>query len=205
VITYLRQALDAGLLHCDTRPSQLREILKTQYERWWNIDISHFHSKEHFLRYAGRYVRRPPIAQRRITQITPQAVEFLTKDLKLGQVVTTRYCMPDFVSLLGEHIPDRYRHTIRYFGLLAPRTKACSNSTLFLLLKQKQPPRLQRLSWRNSLRKYFGVDPLMDSLNQPMHWFRRLEPRKDRVVDGEDTRTMRIRGSISTGSGGIHG
>ena len=65
VITYLRQATEARVLKADLSSEQLRVLLKTQYERWWNIDIGHFYSKTHFLRYAGRYVRRPPIAQRR--------------------------------------------------------------------------------------------------------------------------------------------
>jgi hypothetical protein len=37
--------------------------------RRWSIKIQPFKSKEHFLEYAGRYVRRPPIAQRRIKYI----------------------------------------------------------------------------------------------------------------------------------------
>jgi hypothetical protein len=47
---------------------------------------------------------------------------------------------------------------------------------LFLLLGQKKRPRPLRLSWRNSLRKYFGFDPLIDSRNQTMRWVRQLKP-----------------------------
>jgi hypothetical protein len=32
------------------------------------------------------------------------------------------------------------------------------------------------MSWRTSLRKYFGVDPLIDSHGQTMHWVRRQRP-----------------------------
>jgi len=63
VITYLRAALQARSLKMDMSPLALRSLLVTQYERWWNIDIDHFKSKAQFLRYAGRYVRRPPIAR----------------------------------------------------------------------------------------------------------------------------------------------
>ena len=70
VITYLRAALEAEVLTSDLSYRKLRTRLKKQYERWWSIDIDHFASKEHFLRYAGRYVRRPPIAQYRFLQIT---------------------------------------------------------------------------------------------------------------------------------------
>ena len=37
--------------------------------------------------------------------------------------VSAEYSPADFVALLGEHVPDRYRHAVRYFGLLAPRSK----------------------------------------------------------------------------------
>lgn len=178
VITYLRQALATGTFNCDPPAWRLRSILKTQYERWWNIDVSRFQSKSHFLQYAGRYVRRPPIAQRRITGITNQEVEFWTKDLRQERTVHTQYPIADFLALLAEHVQDRYRHAIRYFGLLAPRAKSRTHPSLFLLLKQEQRPHPRRLSWRNSLRKYFGIDPLLDRCGQVMHWARRLEPGK---------------------------
>ena len=62
VITYLREALRRGLLQSDSTPQAMRDTLTCQYERWWNVDVQPCASKEHFLRYAGRYVRRPPLA-----------------------------------------------------------------------------------------------------------------------------------------------
>jgi hypothetical protein len=181
VITYLREALAAGVLQSHLPPPQLSAILTKQYERWWNIDISRFQSKAHFLRYAGRYVRRLPMAQRRFTRITDREVEFWTKDLKQKRVVETRHSVANFLALLAEHVLDRYRHAIRYFGLLAPRTKHRTSPALFLLLKQVQRPRPQRLSWRGSLRKYFGIDPLIDRHGQPMHWVRRMNPTRSAI------------------------
>jgi hypothetical protein len=60
VITYLRQALKAKVLKSVLTRAQLTAVFRDQYERWWNINIARFQSKEHFLRYVGRYVRRPP-------------------------------------------------------------------------------------------------------------------------------------------------
>lgn len=70
--------------------------------------IDQFKSKAQFLRYAGRYVRRPPIAQRRFTRITDTEVQFWTKDLREKRKVITRYSMEDFVATLADHVPDRY-------------------------------------------------------------------------------------------------
>ncbi len=176
VTTYLRGALKAKLLTSDLGAQELRAVLTTQYERWWNIFVDRFQSKWHFLRYAGRYIRRPPIAQRRFLEITDREVEFWTKDRKQKRWVRTRYSIQDFVATLAEHVPDRYRHAVRYFGLLAPRSKGQTSAALFALLGQEKRPRPQRLSWRNSLRKHFGVDPLADSRGQSMHLVGRLKP-----------------------------
>lgn len=176
VISYLREALKAQVLTTDLRAEELKAILKTQYERWWNIDIDRFKSKWQFLRYAGRYIRRPPIAQHRFVEITDRDVRFWRKDLKQKRRVLTAYSIEEFVTILAEHVPDHYQHAIRYFGLLAPRAKGRTSAALFALLGQEKRRPPQRWSWANSLRKHFGVDPLVDSSGQSMHWVGRLNP-----------------------------
>lgn len=176
LVTYLRQAFKANVLASDLDLVALKRVFTTQYERWWSTRVDHFKSKEHFLRYAGRYVRRPPIAQRRFLKITDEEVLFWTKDLREKRIVETRYTSAEFVSLLAEHVPERYQHAMRYFGLLAPRAKARTSAAIFLLLGQKRRPRPRRWSWAFSLRAHFGVDPLRDSSGRSMHWIGRLEP-----------------------------
>jgi len=58
--------------------------------------------------------------QHRFTKITDREVEFLTEDLKEKRGVTTHYLIEEFVDALAAHVPDRYRHAMRRFGLLAP-------------------------------------------------------------------------------------
>ena len=48
-------------------------------------------------------------------------------------------------------------------SLTAPRAKAQTDAAVFALLGQKKRARPQRLGWWNSLRKFFGVDLLIDS------------------------------------------
>jgi hypothetical protein len=176
VITYLRLALKKGSLVSEANTEELRVMLEVQYERWWNVYVDPIRSKWHFLRYVARYVRRPPIAQHRFTKVTDREVEFLTKDLKEKRVVTTHYLVEEFVDALAAHVPDRYRHAVRRFGLSAPRTQCVTSALLCALLGQRKRPRPQRLSWRNSMQKYFGIDPLVDRRGQPMQWVRRLKP-----------------------------
>ena len=84
VITLLREAARAGVLDTDMTRRALRQLLTTQYERWWNTNIQRFRSKKQFLGYAGRYARRPPIAQHRFRKIDGQEIRFVTKDRSTG-------------------------------------------------------------------------------------------------------------------------
>jgi hypothetical protein len=102
--------------------------------------------------------RHPPIAQHRITKVTDREVEFWKKDLKLKQRIKLRLSVEEFVDILADHVPDHYRHAIRYFGLWAPGSKTRTSVAIFGLLKQRQRSRPRRLSWRRSVQKYFGRD-----------------------------------------------
>ena len=88
----------------------------------------------------------------------------------------TQYSIEEFVATLAEHVPDRYRHAIRYFGLLAPGSKSRTSAALFALLRQEKRPRPRRLSWAASVWKDFRVNPLVDGRGQSMHWVGRLKP-----------------------------
>jgi hypothetical protein len=176
VVTYLWEALQTNVLRSHGTPEELKTVLKMQYKREWNIFIGRSMSKAQFLRYGGRYIRRPPIAQHRLEKITDREVQYLAKDTKEKRMVRIRYSNEEFVATLAEHVPDRYRHAMRYFELLAPRSKRRTSAALFALLRQKKHPRPARLSWAESLRRDFGVDPLIDKGGQPMHWVGRLNP-----------------------------
>ena len=175
VLTFLREALKANILRSKMRPHDLQNLLSEQY-RWWSVRVDRFTSKEHFLRYAGRYVRRPPIAQYHIQEITDNEVQFRRKVKIDGmkQWTTIRCSLQDFVALLAQHVPDRYRHTVHHFGLLSPRTKAKNLSAVFTLLGQKKRTRPRRLGWAFSIRRHFGVDPLIDKNGEQMRWAGRL-------------------------------
>src|SRR5258705_10460476 len=109
-------------------------------------------------------------------KIDADEVTFSTRDTKTKQVVETRYTMTEFVSTLVHHIPDRYRHNVRHFGLLAPRLKARSHDLIFRLLDQERLGKPKHLPWARSLGKHFGIDPLIDTNGQRMRWLRRVPP-----------------------------
>jgi hypothetical protein len=178
VITHLRSALKAQVLKSHLPATKLNGIVTTAYERYpkWVIFIDEIAAKSHFLRYAARYIRRPPLASWRLLKVTAREVVFVAKETKTKSLVPKRVPIEHFLRLLAQHVQDSYRHSVRYFGLLAPRARGRMQAALFVLLGQCMSPRPQRLSWRDSLRNCFGVDPLIDSCGQTMHWVRRERP-----------------------------
>ena len=182
VCSYLWKAHRDGLLHRPSLPEEFNDLILRQMHRQWNIYITRQMSKRHFLGYAGRYIRRLPISQRRILHVTEQEVVYQYKDTQQSKetrmkIVREARCTPaEFVAMLSQHVLDRYQHSMRYFGLLAPRAKRTTLAAVFLLLGQKQRPRPPRLNWRNSLLRDFHVDPLLDDHGQQMHWVRHLQP-----------------------------
>ena len=166
--TYLKRALAAGLVKTHVEASELQMILTTESHRWWNVHIDPLTSRKHFLGYAARYIRRPPIAQHRFHEIDGAVVKFWTKDTKLKKTVLDVLPLKDFVTVLADHVPERYEHAIRYFGLLAPRSKGRLWDLVFALLGQKRRLHPWRLSWAESIMRYFGKNPLLDSQGQLM-------------------------------------
>lgn len=177
ITLYLKEAVELSQTKSTLSPNVLIAGLTQQGHREWNVHVARFKSKEQLLRYAGRYVRRPPIAQHRFLKIS-EYVEFWTNDRKLKRRVITRYKAGDFVATLANHIPDHYQHSVRSYGLLAPRSIAMSRTALFLLLGQSRRERPRRLKYRDSIRRSFGRDPFLDSQGNEMRRTGRREPQR---------------------------
>lgn len=170
VITYLRLALEAGILKSDLKSRELRERLADKYEVGWHVDMQERISKRHFLGYAARYIRRPPIAQHRFQEIDGPVVRFLTKDTATKETVLDELPKEEFSRILADQVPDRHRHSVRYYGLLAPRSRNRVFAIMFKLLGQKRRPRPRRLYWAEMIMKYFKRNPLTDSRRQTMQY-----------------------------------
>jgi hypothetical protein len=182
IIRLLREALKRGDLISEVAGEELELMLAEQSERWWSVHVAYCKSKTHLLRYIGRYVRRPPIAEHRFEKISEDWVAFWTKDRRLKRQVETWYSKERFVDLLSEHIPDDCRHAVRHYGLLSPRGKNRTFTLFFALLGQRRRPRPQRLSWAQSLKKTFNRDPLVDSKGSQMRSFGRIAPEQIREL-----------------------
>lgn len=90
VTAYLAKAREAHLIRSNMSRDEIKALLDEQYNRSWNVFVGRFMSKTRFLRYAGRYIRRPPIAEYRLERVTDQVVEYLGKDTRAKQMVRIR-------------------------------------------------------------------------------------------------------------------
>ena len=176
VIALLRASLSAGQLCTKFAVDHVESLLTQQENRWWSVKIQSFKSKEHFLRYAGRYTRRPPIAQHRISYVGLQAVRFWYRDKKLHRRVDMQCSLEEFIDRWAQHIPERYQHAPRNFGLFSPRSVRQTSAAVFAILGQEQRPRPRARRWADSLRRDFGRDPLLDETGKRMKWVRRIAP-----------------------------
>jgi hypothetical protein len=174
--TFLSQAQKKGVLKSSFSSEQCQTVLKTQHGREWRIFVSRIGSKTYRLKHDGRYIRRPPVAQHRLTRIGTDGVEYLAKDTRNKRSVPLRCTNEEFVDLLIQHVPDPGLHAMRYFGLLSPRCKARVWAAVFVLLNQRQRPHPRRTSWRWLRIKTFGQDPLLDSEGKSMRWIGRRAP-----------------------------
>jgi len=91
---------DADQLCTKMTVEQVEELLNEQENPWWSIKIQSFKSKEHFPRHAGRYVRRPHIAQRRITYIGEGTVAPWYKD-KAACLLFVQCSLEEFIDRLS--------------------------------------------------------------------------------------------------------
>ncbi len=176
LLDYLTMALEAGLLSSDLSRQQLTELFEAHRDRWWKVGVRYAQSKNAFSRYISRYLRRPPLAEYRLLPSESQEVRFLTEDKKLKQTVATVYTASEFIARLADQVPDRYRHGVRYFGLLAPRSFGKSYAAFWALLGKRRRPRPKRIPWAQSIRATFGRDPLLDSSGQRMYRIGRISP-----------------------------
>ena len=175
VIAFLAEALKRKVLKPTLFGKDLMNIFEIEHKREWHVFITHGMSKAHFLQYAGRYIRRPPVARHRLKIFKDATVEYLAKETRNDRFQPLRFSSEKFLHILMQHLPSPRRHGMRYFGLLAPRSIRML-AAVFMLLGQKRRPKPTRLDWASLRLKCFGKDPLVDDRGERMHRVGRLSP-----------------------------
>jgi hypothetical protein len=176
IVALLRAALESGSLDSGMGDAEVERLLQQEEIRNWRVHVQAFDGKEHFLRYAGRYVRRPPIAERRIVAISNGFVHFWYKDKRLRRRETVVCTVEEFIDRWAQHVPKRYRHSMRYFGVFGPRRWSQVAGAAFALVGEKQRPRPKRRPWALSVERLSGRNPLVDYKGSRMTFIRHLAP-----------------------------
>jgi Putative transposase len=175
LLTALDTASKDDILESDLSRDEFKNIFETEGKRKWNVYVSPLVSKSSVIDHIGRYIRRPPIAQYRLTRIDCHHVQYRAEDTKNRRLTPVIYSKENFVKLLMPHVNDRYRNSMRYFGLLAPRSKMLFTQ-VFSSLKQVQKPRPVRLRYAESIYRAFGQNPLIGLDGKPLFRVGHIKP-----------------------------
>jgi len=60
--------------------------------------------------------------------------------------------------------------------VFAPRAVGKTSTAIFTLLGQERRPLPKRRRWADSLKRDFGIDPLLDPADKKMKWAQRVAP-----------------------------
>jgi hypothetical protein len=150
-----------------------------QRTREWHVYIDANVTKKDLLNYDGRYVGRPPISESNIVGFDENGVDFIASvypgksDYSNGRQKehkkikkSMHYTLWKFILLLTNHLPDRYRHSVRYYGLLAPRVRRRAQEAvesciphLVSAVNAKKKSRTPKDSHGNEMHRVRSVSP----------------------------------------------
>ena len=85
LLAYLNAAIEANALTSDFGANEAARLLKAESQRPWNTFVGRKVFKRKGIDHIGRYIRKPPIAQYRLTR--PSAEETLAR---IGVIFASR-------------------------------------------------------------------------------------------------------------------
>lgn len=133
------------------------------YEKNWYTHLSEEKiDMDHTIGYIGRYSRRPVISEAKILAYDKEAATVTIEYQDHKDPTPTKWTLSvyKFIKLLIQHIPQKYFHQIRHYGLVANRISKNFKGVLQMLFgKAKQA--LEKLLWRQRQKKYRNIDPLL--------------------------------------------
>ena len=89
-------------------------------------------SRKGLVKYIGRYVRHPAIANSRIIAYNKEAVKFCYEDHD-GKIHNKIMFVHDFISAIIQHIPEKNQKLVRYYGSYSRRKKKLLKSSIIKL------------------------------------------------------------------------
>ncbi len=111
------------------------------------------------IKYLGRYLKRPPMAETRIIKYDGSFVSYLFMDHHDKQRTMVTLDVEEFIKRLIRHIPDSNFRMIRYYNWLSSRNRATLLPKVFLLLNLT-PQAHNTVTYHSLFFAAFGYDPL---------------------------------------------
>ncbi len=102
------------------------------------------YSGKHLVKYIGRYLRHPAIANSRIIFYDKKIVRFYYLDHKTKKRIVSEMSVMKFVGAVMQHVPDKNFKMVRYYGLYSRKKKKnvkafCKQSSLKQLVLGSEP------------------------------------------------------------------
>jgi hypothetical protein len=142
--------------------------LQTAINRLWSEESSVFfnvkgetlHNPKATVKYLGRYLARPPIAEYRITFFDGNIVRFWYIDLHDKSKRTIELPLLKFIGRIILQIPPDNFKMVRHYGLYARHIASSLKSTL-TSLRKSQLTKAYFLSWQAKIFRWIGINPLL--------------------------------------------
>lgn len=136
--------------------------MSISYNKTWVVHLSlKSDNLKHNVEYLGKYLKRPPIGETRITSFINNIVSYHYLDHYTKTTHTLNLHALDFIARLIAHIPDKYFRNIRYYGFLANRVSSKLLPIVYELLNMRKSAVKVFISWRNLIKSSFKRDPLL--------------------------------------------
>jgi hypothetical protein len=155
-----------GTRHQPSR-RDLKDLQQYVKEQQWYVNAeSRLSDGEHTIAYVGRYSNRPAMAECRIVNFDGETVTFWYDEKeKLAHYTKrnrkqTSLPIKVFITRILRHIPDKGCRMIEWFGLYASSVWH-KVKTLLMKLGKYVVTQIKLLNYRESIKKYFGYDPLI--------------------------------------------
>jgi hypothetical protein len=168
-VDFLQRAWRQKKLELDGPLEQLRhpvlfeDLIDQLYRHNWVVYAKEpFAGPEKVLHYLARYTHRVAISNDRLLAIDDDQVVFRYKDYAQGGVWRPMSLAPtEFIRRFMQHVLPRRFVRIRYFGLLANRTRKADLERARTLLKVQapEPATAEREPWQEFLHRLTGTDP----------------------------------------------
>lgn len=129
------------------------------YKKQWVVHLQKTCSDHREnIKYLGRYLKRPPMAETRISKYDGRFVSFVFLDHHDKQRTLATITVEEFISRLIRHIPDANFRMIRYYNWLSNHHRATLLPKVFQLLKLAFHA-TKTISYSSLFIAAFGYDP----------------------------------------------